>query len=92
MGMVFCKFGFNGEWLRNLQTSAIIGYVEIIDCVRGHTSIWSEHKAYKKVKENGVESIIEVPVYNWVLSNPVLFKEPILNVKGQLGFFKPKID
>lgn len=72
--------------------SAIIGSVEIVDCVRNHPSIWAEHKAYKKVKKDGIVSTIEVPVYNWVLANPVLFKEPILNVKGQLGFFKPKIE
>lgn len=89
---VFERFGFNGTWVRNLQTSAIIGSVEIVDCVINHPSIWAEHKAFKKVKKDGIESIIEVPIYNWVLKNPVLFDKPVLNIKGQLSFFKPKID
>lgn len=32
------------------------------------------------------------PIYNWVLANPVLFEKPILNVKGKLSFFIPKIE
>jgi hypothetical protein len=27
------------------------------------------------------------PIYNWVLSNPILFDEPILNVRGKLSFW-----
>lgn len=27
-------------------------------------------------------------IYNWVLANPVLFENPILNVKGQLTFWE----
>jgi hypothetical protein len=27
------------------------------------------------------------PIYNWMLSNPVLFDKPILNVKGKLSFW-----
>lgn len=77
-------------------TSAIIGSVEIVDCVINHPSIWAEHTAKKWIKKNedGVIFVdeIEVPVYNCVLKNPVLFDKPILNVKGQLSFFKPKID
>ena len=92
--IVFEIFGFNGTWLRNLQTSAIIGSVGIVDCVINHPSIWAE-------KTEGVTDINTgkfipkrdpVPVYNWVLRNPVLFDKPILNVKGHLSFFKPKID
>jgi hypothetical protein len=83
--IVFERFGFNGTWLRNLQTSAIIGSVEIVDCVINHPSIWAE-------KETHVDKFFGKPVYNWVLKNPVLFDKPILNVKGKLGFFKPKID
>lgn len=29
----------------------------------------------------------EKGVYNWVLSNPILFDKPILNVKGKLSFW-----
>lgn len=74
--------------------SAIIGSVEIVDCVINHPSIWAE-------KTEGVTDVNTGkfipkrdpgPVYNWVLKNPALFDQPILNVKGQLSFFKPKID
>ncbi len=27
------------------------------------------------------------PIYNWLLANPVLFDEPILNVKGKLSLW-----
>ena len=50
--------------------SAIIGSVEIIDCVINHPSIWAEKG-----------------VYNWLLANPILFKEPIENVRGKLSFW-----
>lgn len=58
---------------RKMNKSAIIGSIEIVDCVKNHTSIWAEKD-----------------VYNWVLSNPILFKEPILNVKGKLGLWNYK--
>ncbi|MDQ1139439.1 ASCH domain-containing protein [Pedobacter agri] len=64
--------------------SCIIGEVDIIDCVLGHTSIWAEHSAI--VTRKGIE--IEVPVYNWVLANPVLYEHPILNVKGALSLWE----
>lgn len=28
------------------------------------------------------------PIYNWVVSDPILFDKPILNVKGKLGFWE----
>ena len=59
---------------RKWQTSAIIGSVEIVDCVQNHPSIWAEEG-----------------VWNWVLANPILFKKPILNVKGKLSFFIPQL-
>ena len=55
------------EW--NLY-SVIIGSVEIVDCVKKHSSIWA----------------MEVG-YNWVLANPILFKEPIL-AKSKLTFWE----
>ncbi|MBB2148795.1 ASCH domain-containing protein [Pedobacter gandavensis] len=56
--------------------SAIIGEVDIVDCVISHESIWAE-KA-----EPG-----EKPIYNWVLTNPVLYDHPIENVKGALNLW-----
>lgn len=72
--------------------SAIIGSVEIVDCVINHLSIWAEKSEGVLVGNKFFYKEGQKPIYNWVLANPVLFKEPILNVKGQLGFFKPKID
>ena len=51
--------------------SAIIGSVQIVDCVQNHPSIWAEKG-----------------VYNWVLANPILFENPIENVKGKLSFWE----
>jgi len=57
--------------------SAIIGEVDIIDCVINHPSIWAEKE----------EDLTKKPIYNWVLANPVLYEKPILNVKGKLSFW-----
>lgn len=75
----FLKLGYNGDWLRGLPTGAIIGSVEIVDCVINHPSIWAE-KTNKPVSQNKV-------TYNWVLANPVLYAKPIENVKGKLSFW-----
>ena len=56
----------SGEW----EFGAIIGSVEIVDCVQNHSSIWAEKG-----------------VYNWVLANPIIFEEPIENVRGKLSFW-----
>jgi len=67
--------------------SAIIGSVEIVDCVINHPSIWAEKWVTKKW-HNGVRGgTFDLQLYNWVLSNPILFDKPILNVKGKLGFW-----
>lgn len=86
------SFPSNEVWLNNVPdymrktaffnkniTSAIIGEVEIIDCVQGHKSVWAE-----KSRDG------EKPIWNWVLSNPVLYDRPILNVKGKLSFWQPE--
>lgn len=67
-----------------LKVSAIIGEVDIIDCVINHCSIWAESTA---TTQDGKE-IVEKPIYNWVLANPVLYDKPILNVKGKLSFWE----
>lgn len=58
------------DW-SNYHFGAIIGSVEIVDCVQNHPSLWAE---------NGV--------WNWVLANPVMFDEPITEVKGKLSFWE----
>ena len=67
---------------------AIIGSVEIVDCVINHTSIWAEKSVYHGEvveKVNGECEIIK-PIYNWVLANPIKFPEPI-PAKGKLSFW-----
>lgn len=70
--------------------SAIIGEVEITDCVVNHKSIWAE-KTKGRYVGDGVFVLNEKPIYNWVLDNPVLYEKPILNVKGKLSFWEPDV-
>lgn len=70
----------------HLIKGAIIGSVEIIDCVIEHESIWAEKTPMPAGCYMG-----EKPIYNWVLANPILFPEPI-PAKGKLSFWDyPKI-
>jgi ASCH domain len=64
--------------------SAIIGEVDIVDCVINHQSIWAEKSDWQEV------GWTEKQIYNWVLANPVLYDKPILNVKGKLSFWEFK--
>ena len=83
------------------NTMAIIGSVEIVDCVINHPSIWAEkrHCMYiypcKDLTKlpNCFDGCMHLskPIYNWVLANPILFDEPIMNVKGKLGFWEYNI-
>jgi len=66
-------------YYRRIIRSAIIGSVEIVDCVSSHPSIWAEHSG-------GLSGDAKV-IYHWVLANPILFDKPILNVKGKPGFW-----
>lgn len=71
--------------------SAIIGEVDIIDCVINHPSIWAEkNPEYTLYHKSGIPSFYgrKGTIYNWVLANPVLYDEPILNVKGKLSFWE----
>jgi len=70
----------------NLVTSAIIGEVDIIDCVINHPSIWA--KKSKQIEDVIGNIVHEFITYNWILKNPVLYDEPILGVKGKLSFWE----
>lgn len=83
----------------SLEYGCIIGSIEIVDCVVNHTSIWAEKTKLPTVgdvledihflgKVQNPDSII----YNWVLANPILFDEPILGIKGKLGFWEYEFD
>lgn len=70
--------------------SAIIGSVEIVDCVINHESIWAEKTP---TSEWMGRTVFGAPkIYNWVLANPVLFAKPIKNVKGKLSFWDYPIE
>lgn len=71
----------------DFEYSAIIGEVDIVDCVINHPSIWAEKTFTYEYDESG-EKPIGKPIYNWVLANPVLYDKPILNVKGKLSFWE----
>ncbi|MBP1222633.1 ASCH domain-containing protein [Flavobacterium sp. 1355] len=72
--------------------SAIIGEVEIIDCVVNHPSIWAEKTEVIGKTIEGDPLYKTKPIWNWALANPVLYEKPILNVKGKLSFWEPDID
>lgn len=79
------------DYLSKEPISAIIGEVDIVDCVINHPSIWAE-----KSKETLIEPDVSVvmksdAIYNWVLANPVLYEKPILEVKGKLSFWEYEI-
>jgi len=71
-----------------LITSAIIGEVDIIDCVINHPSIWAEKTDISNSRQTTSGVFVDKPIYNWVLANPVLYEKPILNVKGKLSFWE----
>ena len=84
------------RWYDNdFYKSAIIGSVEIVDCVINHPSIWAEKTESIPTDvydiSNGLPAYLgkynNNVVYNLVLANPILFDKPILNVKGKLGFW-----
>lgn len=92
---------------RTYPHGAIIGSVEIVDCVINHPSIWAEDtngvvnkvffdpKVYVKkewiLDSNGNYVHKKDAIYNWVLANPIKFPEPI-PAKGKLGFWDFKPD
>jgi hypothetical protein len=71
-----------------LINSAIIGEVDIIDCVINHPSIWAEKTFMYEYDEQVGEKPIGKPIYNWVLANAKLYDKPILNVKGKLSLWE----
>ena len=78
---------------------AIIGSVEIVDCVINYPSIWAEkqHCTYYTPCKDLMKSTncldgcrhFSKPIYNWVLANPVKFEKPI-PCKGALSLWDYK--
>ena len=77
----------DADFAKQYSTGAIIGSIEIVDCVVNHTSIWAEKSQMKCAGDDVPIEFCDKPIYNWVLANPILFDEPILGVKGKLGFW-----
>lgn len=73
--------------LKKYPHGAIIGEVDIIDCVINHDSIWAE-KTEGVMSGNQFYYNEKEVVYNWVLANSVKYEKPILNVKGKLSFWE----
>lgn len=69
---------------------AIIGEVDIIDCVINHESIWAEKMKFDVCPDTGIHILQKGQPYiwNWVLANPVLYEKPI-PAKGKLSFWEP---
>ena len=63
----------------SLGFGAILGSVDIVDCVINHSSIWAE------------KTVGGVSIYNWVLSNPIMFDE-VIPIKGKLSFWESGIE
>lgn len=86
--------------------SAIIGEVDIVDCVINHESIWAEKllpypdiNDYRNDEGGNIELFKENVrlfkeqklIYNWVLANPVLYEKPI-PAKGKLSLWEPDFE
>lgn len=73
-----------------LVRSAIIGEVDVVDCVINYDSIWAEHMAFDVCPDTGIHILRKGQPYiwNWVLANPILYDKPIQNVKGALSFWE----
>ncbi|NGM63528.1 ASCH domain-containing protein [Sphingobacterium sp. SGG-5] len=75
------------ERIKGFDFSAIIGEVDIVDCVINHHSIWADKTEINTDFED-TNAYFGKPIYNWVLANPLLYDQPILNVKGKLSLWE----
>lgn len=77
----------NNVDFKRYALGAIIGSVEIVDCVVNHPSVWADKSGPSPY--DGPDGCVDDgsrPTYNWVLANPIKFPEPI-PVKGKLSFW-----
>lgn len=73
---------------KNLPLSAIIGEVDLVDCVQEHPSVWAEkltveHRLWYESQDLPVK-----PIWNWVLENAEMYEKPKYYVRGKLGFWE----
>lgn len=84
------SIGYKGYSFSGLTCGAIIGSVEIVDCVVNHSSIWAEKSLdCNDCPDVGACCDGKCPhiIHNWVLANPIKFPEPI-PYKGKLSFWE----
>ncbi|HMR18065.1 MAG TPA: HigA family addiction module antitoxin [Sphingobacterium sp.] len=84
------KTAFEGT----MPFGAIIGEVDIVDCVINHPSIWAEKMETDVCPDTRISILRrgQKYIWNWVLANPVLYDEPIINVKGKLSLWEFRKD
>ena len=80
------KHGYGWHY-NNIPHSAIIGEVDIVDCMINNQSIWAE-KSEPELWDDLGYPIYDRPIYNWILANAVLYNAPISNIKGKLSFWE----
>ena len=84
------RFGHSGlDFLE--PKGAIIGSVEIVDCVINHQGIWAEKTHIYNDIEFELFGGSDNPIYNWILANPIKFPKPI-PAKGKLGFWESECE
>ena len=69
----------------------IIGSVEIVDFVINHPSIWTEKTDEPVEYYTGEEEFGYCTTYNWVLANPIKFKNP-LQIKGNPALWESECE
>lgn len=70
-----------------LPVSAILGEVDLIDCVQDHPSIWADKYDDETIAFYRANDWKIKPIWHWVLENPIMYEQPILNVKGKLSLW-----
>ena len=81
------------RWYNNdFYKSAIIGSVEIVGCEINYPSIWAEKSTGVLIGNKFYHKDGDIPIYNWVLANPVLFDKPIIGVRGKLSFWNYELE
>ncbi len=70
------------------NNSMIVGSVEIVGCTINHSSIWAEKSLGIAPVGGHVRDETKPIIWNWVLANPILFKNPITGIKGKLSLWE----
>jgi hypothetical protein len=85
-------------WETDYVKSVIIGSVQIVDCVINHESIWAEKTDIPLIGDvcDDLKLLGRVVppkkiIYNWVLKDPIKFKDPI-PAKGKLRFWDYELE